>query len=267
MTGSYNVQDCDVSSDQHTSSILVECTFVINSTAPGIVVIQDDQSQYTINKTLQRLLQDSDKGSVNISGLPAGEYSVRVYDDYNSDSFAFEHSSLQIVASLIFLVTTHAASSGNYKSMHILYLVLLYTATSTVFIKETPTVSSTSSSSVGSMLPSQDSYSTTILASSIGSGLLLLLVLLLVFISILIVISVARKRKQNKGIVCSILLSLAASLATDHVPVGDNPAYITMKRITLNKNTAYETVNMRDCQYETVDIPSHYETIERYHKP
>ena len=80
MTGSYNVQDCDVSSDQHTSSILVECTFAINSTAPGIVVIQDDQSQYTINKTLQRLLQDSDKRSVNITGLPAGEYSVRVYD-------------------------------------------------------------------------------------------------------------------------------------------------------------------------------------------
>ena len=77
--GSYNVQDCDVSTD-HTS-ILVECTFAINSTAPGIVVIQDDQSQYTINKTLQRLQQDSDKGSVNITGLPAGEYSVRVYDN------------------------------------------------------------------------------------------------------------------------------------------------------------------------------------------
>ena len=46
-------------------------------------MIQDDQSQYTINKTLQRLQQDSDKGSVNITGLPAGEYSVRVYDDYN----------------------------------------------------------------------------------------------------------------------------------------------------------------------------------------
>ena len=44
-------------------------------------MIQDDQSQYTINKTLQRLQQDSDKGSVNITGLPAGEYSVRVYDN------------------------------------------------------------------------------------------------------------------------------------------------------------------------------------------
>ena len=100
MTGSYNVQDCDVSSDQHTSSILVECTFAINSTAPGIVVIQDDQSQYTINKTLQRLLQDSDKGSVNITGLPAGEYSVRVYDNSpatDSTSAAYQHSLIYIM--------------------------------------------------------------------------------------------------------------------------------------------------------------------------
>ena len=104
MTGSYNVQDCDVSSDQHTSSILVECTFAINSTAPGIVVIQDDQSQYTINKTLQRLLQDSDKGSVNITGLPAGEYSVRVYDnmeDYSINNPAYEHFHIMIFTSMI----------------------------------------------------------------------------------------------------------------------------------------------------------------------
>ena len=97
--GSYNVQDCDISTD-HTS-ILVECTFAINSTAPGIVVIQDDQSQYTINKTLQRLQQDSDKGSVNITGLPAGEYSVRVYDNNiispatdTAAAAAYEHSLL-----------------------------------------------------------------------------------------------------------------------------------------------------------------------------
>ena len=60
-------------------------------------MIQDDQSQYTISKTLQRLQQDSDKGSVNITGLPAGEYSVRVYDnmeDYDDEDFAYKRSQL-----------------------------------------------------------------------------------------------------------------------------------------------------------------------------
>ena len=58
-------------------------------------MIQDDQSQYTISKTLQRLQQDSDKGSVNITGLPAGEYSVRVYDNNiisPTDTAAYERS-------------------------------------------------------------------------------------------------------------------------------------------------------------------------------
>ena len=76
----------------------MECTFAINSTAPGIVVIQDDQSQYTINKTLQRLQQDSDKGSVNITGLPAGEYSVRVYDNLRYYSPAYQHSPILHIA-------------------------------------------------------------------------------------------------------------------------------------------------------------------------
>ena len=40
---------------------------------------------------------------------------------------------------------------------------------------------------------------------------------------------------------------------TDHVPVDDNPAYITMKKITLSKNSAYETVTVAS-HYETVDI-------------
>ena len=65
-------------------------------------MIQDDQSQYTINKTLQRLQQDSDKGSVNITGLLAGEYSVRVYDQEedllnNTNNTAYMSKLLQIV--------------------------------------------------------------------------------------------------------------------------------------------------------------------------
>ena len=106
--GSYNVQDCDVSTD-HTS-ILVECTFAINSTAPGIVVIQDDQSQYTINKTLQRLQQDSDKGSVKFTGLPAGEYSVRVYDYAEENSPAYQRSLLLCMVPLL-LSPTYSSST------------------------------------------------------------------------------------------------------------------------------------------------------------
>ena len=34
-----------------------------------------------------------------------------------------------------------------------------------------------------------------------------------------------------------------------------------MKRITLNKNTAYETVNMKDSHYETVILASEHETV------
>ena len=116
-TGSYNVQDCDASTD-HTS-ILVECTFAINSTAPGIVVIQDDQSQYTINKTLQRLQQDSDKGSVTITGLPAGEYSVRVYDNNiispatDTDAAAYEHSQLLHITAFTGLSSANAVMCNN----------------------------------------------------------------------------------------------------------------------------------------------------------
>ena len=87
--GTFAVQHCDVHTD-HTSYILVECTFAINSTAPGFVLIQDEHSQYTINTTLQRHEGDVSKGSVNITNLPAGEYRVTVYDemeDYMDNMF------------------------------------------------------------------------------------------------------------------------------------------------------------------------------------
>ena len=39
-------------------------------------MVENDEEAF--NRTL---LNDSDKGSVNITGLPPGEYSVRVYDN------------------------------------------------------------------------------------------------------------------------------------------------------------------------------------------
>ena len=80
----------------------MECTFAINSTAPGFVLIQDEHSQYTINTTLQRHEGDVSKGSVNITDLPTGEYRVTVYDqleDYlNVDIFpAYENPTKLII--------------------------------------------------------------------------------------------------------------------------------------------------------------------------
>ena len=77
-TGTFKIQHCDVRND--TTSVHVECTFAINSTAPGFVLIQDEHSQYTFNTTLQRH-GDVSKGSVNITDLPTGEYRVTVYDE------------------------------------------------------------------------------------------------------------------------------------------------------------------------------------------
>ena len=90
-TGSFNIQSCFVSTDN--TNLLVKCIFFINSTVTGLVVVENDEE--TFNRTLHKLPGDSDKGSVNITGLPAGEYSVRVYDNkidfVNNMEPAYEH--------------------------------------------------------------------------------------------------------------------------------------------------------------------------------
>ena len=56
-------------------------------------MVQDDRSQYTINKTLHKPLDD--EGSVNITGLPPGEYNASVYDNMKDDQpAAYEHPQL-----------------------------------------------------------------------------------------------------------------------------------------------------------------------------
>ena len=56
------------------------------------------------------------------------------------------------------------------------------------------------------------------------------------------------------------LFLLPESGVIDHVPVDDNPAYITMKRITLNKNTAYETTTVATGDNENI-FTSDYEIV------
>ena len=97
----------------------MECTFAINSTAPGFVLIQDEHSQYTINTTLR---QNVSEGSVNITDLPAGEYRVTVYDemeDYlNNTKPAYRHHGLLQIGDF-YLTSTLTQSS-------LLYHVTLY---------------------------------------------------------------------------------------------------------------------------------------------
>ena len=94
-TGSFYIQSCVISTDNTT--LLVKCTFFINSTATGFVVVDNEQNEEAFNRTL---LTDGDKGSVNITGLPAGEYSVRVFDFVNDKRPAYEHNKTLLIFSL-----------------------------------------------------------------------------------------------------------------------------------------------------------------------
>ena len=109
--GTFDVQNCTVHTDN--TSILVECTFAINSTSPGFLLIQDEH--YHINTTLQRLVSDQWKGFVNITGLPAGEYSVTVFDnmeDYINNNPAYVYPDLIHIVTLTNINPTTTTSTG-----------------------------------------------------------------------------------------------------------------------------------------------------------
>ena len=97
-------------------------------------------------------------------------------------------------------------------------------------------------------MPEKIINNTIIIAFSIGL-LLLLVILFLIITTMLISLTVVVRRRQSRGnglycfLHCILAITIGAADVTDHVPVDDNPAYMTMKRITLNKNSAYETVN------------------------
>ena len=75
----------------------MECTFAINSTEPGIAVIQNEQGHTVTTGILDRL-SGTNKGSVNITGLPTGNYRARVFDQLedplNNIAPAYEHDVL-----------------------------------------------------------------------------------------------------------------------------------------------------------------------------
>ena len=109
------------------------------------MVVNDEE---TFNRTLYKLPDDSDKGSVNITGLPAGEYSVRVYDskiDFVNDMEpAYEHFETlyiqlaftsQLQSSEIVLSTAahslHSSSEQLINSHAALRVFLLYSCSGT----------------------------------------------------------------------------------------------------------------------------------------
>ena len=59
------------------------------------------------------------------------------------------------------------------------------------------------------------------------------------------------KRRNKKGVFKVFALYYYNSFSfftgadvTDHIPVDDNPVYITMKKIDLKRNTAYEIITI-----------------------
>ena len=128
LLGTFAVQHCDVHTD-HTSYILVECTFAINSTAPGFVLIQDEHSQYTINTTLQRHEGDVSKGSVNITDLPTGEYNVAAYDqleDYLDDVLpAYDYFTVNSKLIQVSVIVLNPSSSSSVSSVGVTGKILV----------------------------------------------------------------------------------------------------------------------------------------------
>ena len=96
------------------------------------------QSQYIINiKKLQSLPQDGYKGSVNITGLPAGEYSVGVYDtiaDFVNNKDPVYQQSKLLILDLAFtdprvsstgIINSLYSSSESFNSFIIMLMITL----------------------------------------------------------------------------------------------------------------------------------------------
>ena len=107
----------------------MECTFAINSTAPGFVLIQDVHSQHTINTTLQRHEGDDHRGSANFVDLPTGEYRVSVYDQLeeykNGDSPAYVHHQPIQILEPVYISSYPVSSSVSGSCNNYVYYMLV----------------------------------------------------------------------------------------------------------------------------------------------
>ena len=89
--GTFDVQNCNITTSTDQSSIMVECRFAINSTAlSGIVVIKDDHDQPIEEKELN-IKHGNNMKSVNITDLPTGNYNASVFDNMKDNQPAYSH--------------------------------------------------------------------------------------------------------------------------------------------------------------------------------
>ena len=85
-----------------------------------------------------------------------------------------------------------------------------------------------------------------------SAGFLLMLLVVILVTTVLLL----GRQKQKRGIITFVLHGIVVefcihlhafpddSTVTDHIPVDDNPVYITIKKINMNKNSAYEMVHL-----------------------
>ena len=100
-----------------------------------------------------------------------------------------------------------------------------------------------------------------IIATGISCGFFLMIVILVATVLLLLSKRLQLKRVQGNNIIIVIILvtvNLSLDEVTDHIPVEDNPVYITMKKIDMNKNSAYETVELENIN--TCNFNSRYKT-------
>ena len=86
-----------------------------------------------------------------------------------------------------------------------------------------------------------------IITSVISCGFFLVIVILVATALLLLSKRLQLKRAQGNNIIVVIILvtvNLSSGDVTDHIPVDDNPVYITKKKIHMNKNSAYEVVDL-----------------------
>ena len=214
-TGSFNIQSCFVLTNN--PNLLVQCTFFINSTATGFVVVENGEESF--NKILHKLPDDSDKGSVNITGLPAGEYSVRVYDSkielINDMEPAYEHfQSIHIMVftspslETVLSTATHSLHNSSeqvinshspLKTVFLLHIAILYTLADVTPLSPVPSPSPVYSPSPVHSPAESINSNTIILATSITTGLLILLVILIVITCMAVAIRKKKNTRSNKN--------------------------------------------------------------------